>query len=776
MVSSNPAPAVATSQPSSGSGSGTRVVVLVYSVTSFLSAFLLFQVQLIVCKYILPWFGGSAAVWTTSLLVFQILLLGGYVYSHLVCLRLPAKVQVRLHLGIMGFAVLLVVALSLIWPSAVTPGISWRPGSSASPVRDVTRIILLSAGLPFFVLSTTAPLLQHWFARLGNDARAYRLYSVSNLGSMLGLLSFPFLLEPALRMRTQGILWSILFCLFASGCAASAWMALQPAESDEFERRVGSSAQDQPSLMGRSLWFLLPACASALLLATTNMLCQEVISLPLLWVVPLSLYLLSFIFCFDHPRWYQRFVFHPLFALGIFVIVLAMKYAFRTTQVIVLPLLLFAVCMICHGELVRLKPAVQQLTSFYLSISAGGAVGGVFVAVVAPRLFTFFTEFQISLAASVFLLLCSLVVDSDSWLFQLGFWLPASIAGGTLLAIYLASRWIAPLPQTLEDIRFYPVTLLVSALVLLGAYVQRTARPGRKRDFRFVQVSVFVLASLSMFLLYQSTRPDSALYLGKRNFYGALRVYELAQGGKALYHGHTLHGAQLSPPYDRLPMAYYGPDSGIGVFLRNHPKRSAGAGMRVGIVGLGAGTLAVYGQTGDYVRYYEINPDVIDLSTVSSPVFTYVRDSAARVDIEQGDARLLLESEAAGAKTQNFDVLVLDAFSGDAVPIHLLTREAFDCYWQHLSSEDGVIAVHVSSRHIDLLPVLEGLTAQYHGYSLVKFTEGSYPFLESLWVFISRRPHNLQVDGLLPNPPPFRNSIPPRLWTDDYSDIFRLLY
>jgi len=774
MASSNPVSTLSAGRLSRGSAK--RIVVLVYWVTSFLSAFLLFQVQLIVGKYILPWFGGSAAVWTTSLLVFQVLLLGGYVYSHLVSLRLPPKIQVRLHLGVLGFAVLLVAALSLIWPSAITPAISWRPGSSSSPVRDVTVIILLSVGLPFFVLSTTSPLLQHWFARLGNENRTYRLYSVSNLGSMLGLLTFPFLLEPALRMRTQGILWSILFCLFVAGCAGCAWMASQAPARNEFKEQAPFPAEGQTSFVVRSLWFLLPACASALLLATTNMLCQEVISLPLLWVVPLALYLLSFILCFDHPRWYQRIIFHPLLALGIFVVVLAMKYAFRTTQVIVLPLLLLAVCMICHGELVRLKPAVRHLTSFYLSISAGGAVGGVFVAVIAPRVFTFFTEFQISLTASVILLLCCLFLDPESWLFQLGFWLPASIAGGAMLGTYAVSHWIAPLPQALDEVRFYPIALLISALVLLGAYIQRSPRPGRKRDFRFVQVLVVVLASLSMVLLYQSARPDSALYLGKRNFYGALRVYELAQGGKALYHGHTLHGAQLSPPNDRLPMAYYGPDSGIGVFLRNHPKRGGAGNLRAGIVGLGAGTLAAYGQPGDYFRYYEINPDVIDLSTVAQPVFTYVRDSAARVDVEQGDARLLLESEAALGEAQNFDVLVLDAFSGDAVPVHLLTREAFDTYWQHLNREDGVIAVHVSSRHIDLLPVLEGLTAHYQGYSLVKFTSGSYPFLESLWVFIARQQQDLEIGGLLPDPPPFRNSIPPRLWTDDYSDVFRLLY
>jgi hypothetical protein len=750
-------------------------VVVVYAITAFLSAFLLFQVQLIVSKYILPWFGGSAAVWTTSMLVFQVLLLGGYVYSHLVSVRLSPRTQARLHIGLLAVAFLLLAVLCVLWPSAITPSISWRPENSTSPTRDVAVIILISAGLPFFVLSTTAPLLQRWFAGLGSDTKAYRLYSVSNLGSLLGLLTFPFLLEPALRMRTQGILWSILFGLFAIGCASCAWSARTNGQplTDELASSSGSPSRGPLVFL---LWFLLAACASALLLATTNLLCQEVISLPLLWVVPLSFYLLSFILCFDHPRWYQRAIFHPLFAVGILLLGMAMKFALHTTQVIVLPILLFVACMICHGELVRLKPGVRQLTLFYLAISAGGALGGIFVAVVAPHVFRFFTEFQISLVACTVLLITCLVVDPGSWLFQLGFWLPAAIAGGSVAAAFAASQWIAPLPQWLDQIRFYPIALLISGLVLSGAYVQRTGNPARQRDFRFVQLLVVVLAGLSAALLYQSTQPESTLYRGERNFYGALRIYELAQGGKALFHGHTLHGAQLNPPNDRLPMAYYGPDSGIGVFLRNHPKRSIAPGnLRVGIVGLGAGTLAAYGRSGDYFRYYEINPEVVELSTATQPVFTYIRDSAARVDLVQGDARLLLEREVAHGDAQQFDALVLDAFSGDAVPVHLLTREAFATYWQHLGA-DGVIAIHVSSRHINLLPVLEGLTAHYNAYSLVRFTEGSYPFLESLWVFIARRPGALQFDGLAANPPPIPNTIPPRLWTDDYSDIFRLLY
>ena len=709
------------------------------------------------------------------MLVFQILLLAGYAYSHVLSVRLSGKVQIRLHLGLLAIASLLIAILSVIWPSAITPPLSWRPTNSSNPARDVTLVILIAAGLPFFVLSTTAPLLQRWFARNSAGSAAYRLYSVSNVGSLLGLLAFPFLLEPALHMRAQGILWSALFLIFAAGCAYCALISLQ-AESSVTGQLPPFASTEAPPAVARLLWFLLAACASALLLATSNILCQEVISLPLLWVVPLSLYLLSFILCFDHPRWYQRVVFQPVFALGILLLGVAMKFALRTTEIVTLPVLLFAACMICHGELVRHKPGVERLTSFYLSISAGGAMGGIFVSVIAPKIFKFFTEFQVSLAACIVLMVWCLFLDVESWIFQASFWVPACIEGGILLAAYLAGQWSVPLSQWLDGVRFYPITLLIGAFVLLGAFVQSKSQPTGKRQFRPVQLLAAALATIGLTLLYQSAQPDSALYRGERNFYGALRVYELAQGGKALFHGQTLHGAQLDPPNDRLPMAYYGPQSGIGIFLRNHSKRGLTPGLRIGVVGLGAGTLAVYGQSADYFRYYEINPAVIGLSTSAQPVFTYVRDSAAHVDVENGDARLLLERELLAGKPQNLDLLVLDAFSGDAVPVHLLTREAFDIYWQHLEANQGVIAVHVSSRHINLLPVLEGLTTHYHASSLVNFTEGSYPFLESLWVFIARNPEDLQIEGLTSSPPPIPNSVPPRLWTDDYSDILRLLY
>ena len=760
------------------SSSAPRAVWL-FALTIFLSAFLLFQVQLIISKYILPWFGGSAAVWTTNLLVFQLLLLGGYVYSHLLTERLSAKAQSGLHLSLLALALLFVLAFSLLWPSAVTPAASWKPADSMHPVRDVILITLLATGLPFFVLSTSGPLLQRWFARQGGDMRTYRLYSISNLGSLLGLLTFPVLLEPLLHLRTHAILWSILFILFCFACAACTWKTRRTPDLASTPAEANTSSPTSPASprLIYALWFLLPACASALLLATTNQLCQEIISLPLLWVLPLALYLLSFILCFDHPRWYRPEIFHPLFALGVFVLCAAMVYAQRTTQIVVLPLLLFICCMICHGELVRVKPAVQRLTAFYLAISAGGALGGMFVALLAPQIFRFFTEFQISLAACALLLLVCLSRDAYSWFYSDSFWLSAAVCAGILLTVAAIAQWIPTFAVLLTETQFYAWASIAVVLFLVGAYIQRKAPPANPRGFRVIQSVAVAVAVLALFAVYESAKPEPGLVLGERSFYGALRIFELAQGGKALFHGHTMHGAQLDPPNDRLPMAYYGPDSGIGILLRNHPKRSTGDGaLRVGIVGLGAGTLATYGRPGDYFRYYEINPQVVALCSGPRPVFTYLRDSAARVDTKLGDARLLLEQEAASGHAQNFDLLVLDAFSGDAVPVHLLTREAFRTYSKHLRDERSLIALHLSSRHINLLPVLEAVRQDRQAYSLVNFNYASYPFLESLWVFLAQRPDALQIPGLVPNPPPPMPPAEPRLWTDDYSDIFHLLY
>jgi hypothetical protein len=752
-----------------------RTLAMVFGSTLFLSAFLLFQVQLIIGKYILPWFGGSAAVWTTSMLVFQILLLGGYVYSHLVSERLSQRAQSNLHLGLLSAAFLVVLTLSLLWPSAITPSPAWKPLNSVNPLWSVTVILFFSIGLPFFVLSTTGPLLQRWFAYQGGSTQTYRFYAISNLGSLLGLLTFPFLLEPSLHMTTQGRLWTFLFSLFAVGCGWCAWRARHGADDETSLPSENAPLPSHTTPIARALWVLLPGCASALLLATTNLLCQEITSIPLLWVLPLALYLLSFILCFDHPRWYRRQIFHPLLLLGIPALYLAMHFSLATPQLVIVPLLLFVACMTCHGELVKLKPEVQRLTSFYLAISAGGALGGIFVAVVAPLLFRFFTEYEVALAACVILLLCCLFLDADSWIYRMSFWLTAGIALAIITAPYAAGKSIPALPQMLDTIKFYPLAILIGGLVLPAAFLQKSRGKHGKRAFCAGQVLVVFVAALSLAVLYEIAQPARNVYLGKRNFYGALRVYRLQAGGKLLEHGRTRHGLQLDPPYNRIPLAYYGTNSGIGILLKNHPKRTLGnPGLRVGVVGMGAGTLAAYGLPGDYFRFYEIDPDVIDLSGGAQPVFTYVRDSQAKVDIELGDARLLLENEMAHGEEQNFDVLVLDAFSGDAIPVHLLTIEAFNTYWKHLNPEHGLIAIHISSNHVDLMPVIEGTAEHYKAYTLLRDVDGELPYMPSAWVILARHREDLQVNGLVPTPQ-LSSNLSPRVWTDDYSDIIRLL-
>lgn len=752
-----------------------------FAATSFLSAFLLFQMQLIVSKYILPWFGGSSAVWTTSMLVFQMLLLCGYVYSHLVSARLSPVTQVKLHLALLTTVFLLVFALMFLWPSAITPGPSWKPADSGNPVRDVCVVLLVSAGLPFFVLSTTGPLLQRWFTHLGVGTKTYKLYSISNLGSLLGLLSFPFLLEPTLRMKTQSLIWSLLFFVFVVGCylcALKAQRAHEAGSSVEEAEETGGEVQSSPLIY--SLWLLLPACASALLLATTNLLCQEVTSVPLVWVLPLSLYLFSFILCFDNPRWYQRSFFHPIFAISLFLTCAALIVGSVMALAILLPAALFLACMICHGELVRLKPSVKRLTSFYLTISAGGAAGGIFVAIVAPRMFTFFTEFQLTLGFIVILLLVCLFLDPASWFFEGDFRLPSALASGAILTAYLVGLWFPGVAELLDRLRFYPFALLIGAFVILSTYILNRGQRSGKRGFRFVQVYVLCIAVVAFAALYRSTQSPDELYLSSRlssrNFYGAVRVYRLPFA-KSLANGQTLHGAQLDPPNDKEPTTYYGKRSGIGILLENHPKRSIpGQTLRVGVVGLGAGTLAAYGRPGDYFRFYEINPDVVNLSSGPQPAFTYLRDSHARIDVESGDARLLLERELARGDKQKFDVLILDAFSGDAIPVHLLTQEAFETYWQHLDPNDGIIAVHVTSRHVNLLPVLQGVSAYFHADSALNVNSALVSTLRtSVWVFLTRSPGALNIQGLKQAPNSFDKQVPPRLWTDDHSDILRLI-
>ncbi len=763
-----------TSKPGTQNPSRWRTSVFV--LTTFLSAFLLFQVQLLAGKHILPWFGGAAAVWTTCMLIYQLLLLGGYVYSHSVYSRLTGKRQVLVHLGLLISASLLVLVLSILWPSAVTPGASWKRIANGNPIIGVAAVIFVATGLPFFVLSTTGPLLQGWYARLGGGTHTYRLYAVSNAGSLLGLITFPFLLEPAFGLTSLGKVWSILFVCFAAGCALCGFWFRGAAEPKAFSDHPEILHPKSYRPISQILWFLLAACASALLLAATNLLCQEVTSIPLFWVLPLSIYLLTFILCFGNSRWYSRALFHSTFVLGTVVTCVPLVYGGQFSgQAAVLAITLFSAWMICHGELARLKPAVDELTSFYLTISVGGAAGGIFVAVISPVIFNTFIEFQLCLAGVVALGLICLVRDTESWIFDQRPYVPLAISVGMLLGGYAAYLSNTDLHNNLLRLRFYPAVVLVGFLAVSGSIIIRKPSEPRNPGFRFVHLPVGLLLLLVFIFLYWSTLPLARITLSRRNFYGVIQVQH-SKTGRILMHGRTLHGAQLNPPYERLPVAYYGPQSGIGLVLSNHPKRLANSGpLRVGVVGLGTGTIAAYGQPGDFIRFYEINPAMVDLSSGAQPLFSFLHDSRANTSVAVGDGRLLLENELARGEAQQFDVLVLDAFSGDAIPVHLLTKEAFDIYWQLVNTDSGLIAVHISSRHVNLLPVLSGIAKQYQAPLVVVDNIANDPFMTSSWVLLARRPESLSIRGLGPVIFPSQIESDCQLWTDDRSDVFRLL-
>ncbi len=556
-----------------------------YPLTIFLSAFLLFQVQPLIGKVILPWFGGSPAVWTACMLFFQVLLLGGYSYAHLVTSRLSGKGLAALHGGL--------VLLSLVF-LPVTPSPDWKPTGGELPIVRILGLLLFTIGLPYFLLSTTGPLLQEGFRR-ETGRTPYRLYALSNVGSLLALLSYPFLFEPQLTLRTQVLAWSAGYLAFVGLYLWSAVAFFRRWGAAGVETEVASEpAASRPAAAQILLWLALAACGSVMLLATTNQLCQEVTSVPLLWVLPLSLYLFTFIICFDHERWYHRGTFTVLLVVALGLTCYAMVFGKDVSmwgQLGIYSATLFVCCMVCHGELAQSKPAPHYATLFYLMVAAGGALGGVLVAIVAPLLLRGFWEYQLGLVTTVILAFISSTARSET-----------------------------------------PTKLPKPVLIVGGAVVM-------------------VLAVAVGLLMSRRGSSEQATLEATRNFYGALRVKRknLANSDngptRELIHGTIQHGFQyLDPDKKGWPTTYYGRTSGVGLAIEHHPRRSAeqpaDRTLRIGVVGLGCGTIAAYGRPGDYLRFYEINPEVIRLS---DKYFSFRKDTKAEVDVVLGDARIMLE-------------------------------------------------------------------------------------------------------------------------------------
>lgn len=755
-----------------------------FGFTIFLSAFLLFWVQLLLGKYILPWFGGTPAVWTTCMMFFQVGLLGGYTYAHLMSSRLRPRVQGLLHVGLLLACVLLLFLLAVAWGSPITPGVNWKPRTGSRPIWDIIILLSASVGLPYFILSATGPLLQAWFARTYPGRSPYRLYALSNFGSFLALLSYPFLLEPSLTLKTQAHLWWWAYLCFAAACgycalrmSAGVQGSAPIVTSDDVIRRTIK----RPRASLYALWISLAACASVIFLATTNQICQDIGVVPLLWVLPLSLYLLSFIVCFENERWYSRRWFHPLLGIAIFGACFVLSdgaVGSILAQIAIYSFVLFVCCMVCHGEIVRSKPHPDYLTSFYLTVAAGGALGGVVVTLLAPHLFKGFWEYQLGLWLCVLLTLLVVVRDRESWLYR-------SPLGSPVLVVAVAALLpeAASLSTTAQKGKTLVHLPLLTALFLIVYVFLNRNRTGSEKARRQA-APVYCLGAwllLGTVLLGSITAHTRTAVALSRNFYGVLGVFpqnpsDPERAAYVLKHGRVTHGMQFrAADKSRLPTSYYGPASGIGLAILRSPQRSGPEGaraLRIGVVGLGAGTIAAYGEPGDTIRFYEINPEVIRIAT-SGAYFTYLKDCRARVEVIPGDARLSMERELNRDEAQKFDVLAIDAFSGDAIPVHLLTEEAFKVYLKHLSGPQAIIAIHITNTYLDLRPVVLKLANRFGLRSAWISSEGDGEMVStSSWMLLS------QSSTLVAGAASTLNGVrlpESRLWTDDYSNLFQVL-
>lgn len=696
---------------------------ILYAATVFLSAFLLFLVQPILAKYILPWFGGSPGVWTTCLLFFQVLLTAGYGLSHLLAARLKPRRQVSVILA------LLFLTIALL---PITPSKDWLPDFISAPTWHIIRLLSASVGMCYFLLSSISPLMQLWFSRTHIHQSPYRLYTLSNLGSLLAIVGYPFIIEPNLGLSFQTTLWSALYLVFAvllSLCALQQWKA--PGSSALEPDSSAPDACPDPKTRRRRIdslmWLAATAFSSAMLMATTNQLCQDVAVVPLLWLLPMGLYLLSYILCFHSERWYSRRGYGIALAIALGQTCWILNkgiYVNLPLQILSYSFTLFVCCMVCHGELVHLKPAPRHLTSFYLTISAGGALGGVFVSLIAPHIFQGYWEFHLCLVGIGLFFLVVLFRDRTG-------------------------RLYAGRPRWAWSLLSFSMLVLIAAL---GSHIHGTLR--------------------------------NAITM-KRNFFGTLKIVDdnpidPLEHRVVMMHGRIEHGYQFRAADKRFwPTSYFGPNSGVGLAIRFHPRRldPARRNLRIGVIGLGTGTLAAYGEEGDYLRFYEINPDVVHFA---DKYFTYRQDSPARIDVVLGDARISMEREKTRRQPGNFDVFAVDAFSSDAVPVHLLTRECYRNYWYHLKS-DGILALHISSRYFNLGPVIRSLAAldKERGTQALLIEDPGSALQETdstRWVLLTSNREFLDapdVQSAVTAWPP--SDSPNLLFTDDYSNLFRLL-
>lgn len=668
----------------------------------FLSAFLLFLVQPIIAKQIMPWFGGTSAVWTTCLTFFQLMLLAGYTYSDVATRGLRPSVHAVVHIVLLGVA----VALLPIVPS------DWmKPDPQKAPIAQVLLLLALTVGLPYFCLATTGPLLQAWYTRLFPGSRVYRLFALSNLASLIALLAYPFSIEPHAGSVQQSNYWSLGFVVFAVLCAACAWASRNAVEPLETRAAPATSPSPAPRPRDYALWLILSAMGSMMLMAVTGHITQNIAAVPMLWLLPLALYLLTFVLCFEGRGWYRR----SIFAAPLICSLLVMAWGLNTPPADIQIMMAvpayaigtFCCCMFFHGELSLRKPSAEHLTRFYLTLSLGGALGGMVIGVLAPNVLSGLYEFPIMLIVTAVLMLVLL------W----GY-LTANRAAYIVLALALATTGLT---------------------------------------------GVMAFASIN--------KEFNGTLMQMRNFYAASRVIERKFKGetmRVLNNGQIMHGLQVQTPEKLgMPTTYYGLSSGVGYAMN----RLDGAARQIGVIGLGVGTLAAYGKENDVFRFYEINPQS---QWIAEHEFSFLKSSKAKIDVVLGDARLQMQAELERGQPGGYDVLVVDAFSGDSIPVHLLTKEAMDIYRGHMKPH-GVIAFHISNLFLDLKPVVADLAKDAGLHAVYLRNEENYPETASGWVLVTD-------DEKLLNDPEIKERRKPiapipglELWTDSRNNLYQIL-
>lgn len=762
-----------------------------FAFTIFLSAFLLFQVQPLIGRFILPWFGGSPAVWTTCLLFFQIALLGGYLYSHVLVRAVTVRTQTLIHTGVL---LLSLAALPIL------PDPRLRPTGQEDPVMQILIVLSVTIGLPYFSTSTTGPLLQSWFSVTFPSVSPWRLFALSNLGSLVALISYPFVFEPRLSQTTQALWWSAAYVVFGLTAAATGIQVrrrlsrnhslqgnpvmgervageLATGESDPGISRRAAASGSFGTLVQRSCWVLLSLFPSVLLMATTNQICQEVAVVPFLWILPLALYLITFIVSFDRPQYYVRFLAVPLMLAFVGGAVHCLSQGLSMSlwmQVAILCGAMFFCCLCCHGELSRNRPESAQLTLFYLLVSVGGALGGVFSVLVAPRIFRGYWELHVGLLA------CSILASAG--------WLVAAETPFTMFLRRIVMRGCPRIPARCVEAGTGPIP----------------------RRFLLCAALATTLSSLAHQLWQQAGETPTSVIHQRRDFYGILTVHELgvpspsddpspsgtdsdsgtdsgsgtdsdadgtASGYRALKNGRIMHGSQfLDKERQLVPTSYYCRGSGIDLAIRYaHPRRTGRTPLHIGVVGLGTGSIAGWGRVGDRIRFYEINPAVLEIATT---FFTYVTRTPATVSYAIGDARVQMEREFRDGGSQQFDVLAIDAFSSDAIPRHLITKECFELYFRHLKP-GGILAVHVSNRFIDLQPIAHTLAVELEYAALrIDFdhkSEDAGPLsAASTWVLLTRDEGFFQAPVIQSAASPWPQ-MPHLLWTDDFGSLWQVI-